>query len=284
MLAKDSDSCKVKVHAPRSSMEGINRCVFAYGVLKEHSIKDLLDCIEPRAFDVQRLLRNGSPTTTCRITFHSQELTERVISRGDIRFDGYTFFRVARPYKKANRICSTCKLPTEECKSGKKCNKIRCGNCGEGHVTKECLKDLGSVACIRCGNEGHIVFNCPSIPAAPVKQKKSFAQTVRDGKKQKPAAFQPFDLAKIVTAIVEACIDELFAGKFNEEQKSRVTLAALKKLQADNQDEKKESIIGFSQVNTQVIEKVEKVTDAQKFSRPNGRGGVAAYAALCDPT
>jgi hypothetical protein len=134
--------------------------------------KDFLVFADPKPVGAERF--HGMPIV--KLIFDSEELTKKALSSG-VTF-GHSHYRTEPFVDKRSAYCRKCKSLN---KNHTEC-ELRCGKCGESHVTKECPGE--KIVCVNCTNptEPHDSFHCPKVLKKErdsfQKIRKSYAETV----------------------------------------------------------------------------------------------------------
>ena len=184
MLADDQHRERVSVHPPRSIERADNQSVVLYGVPTNIRSLDLESHLLPPVRDVRRFSKNGAPSTTVKVTFHSEKMKDWVIANGYMCYDGYQRFKAVRLRgRKATLYCKTCKRARFECKGGRRCRDLRCGKCGEAHRTSRC--DSAIDKCQECVSQEHSTFKCPILDQKQTDHMRSAVAKSKKKKKQK---------------------------------------------------------------------------------------------------
>lgn len=159
-----NDGQIVKVHPPKSSLDGQERSVIVFGVDTSMSMEEFTQELLPVPVSAERFYKNGDALTTCRVTFSSRQVIEEVLRRKYVLFGSHLRLNVAKPRKKPKSLyCRTCKKYKQEC-SKLNCSNLRCGYCGNPHRSRECDEESKQEkSCIECNSTDHWVFQCPKF-------------------------------------------------------------------------------------------------------------------------
>ena len=184
MLTDEEHRNRVRVHPPRSIERADNQSAILYGVPTNIRSLDLESNLLPPVRDVRRFSKDGAPSTTVKVTFHSEKMKDWVIANGYMCYDGYQRFKAVRlRRRKATMYCKTCKRARFECKGGSRCSELRCGKCGEAHRTSRC--DSGKQSCQECQSEHHSTFQCPILHQKQADHMRNAVRKSNKKKKQK---------------------------------------------------------------------------------------------------
>ena len=149
LVSKSTNSLKFSI--PRGRF--IKNMVILRGVSPQVKDSDFLVFADPLPTRVERF--SGMPIL--KLIFDSEELAKKALTRG-VTF-GHSHYR-AEPYvDKRPAYCRKCKSIN---KNHTECH-LRCGKCGESHITKECTGD--KIVCVNCKDSGdaHDSFHCPKL-------------------------------------------------------------------------------------------------------------------------
>jgi hypothetical protein len=168
LVSKTSETLKISF--PRGKF--VKNMVILRGVSPMVNEKDFLVFADPKPVGAERF--HGMPIV--KLIFDSEELTKKALSSG-VTF-GHSHYGTEPFVDKRSAFCRKCKSLN---KNHTDC-ELRCGKCGESHVTKECPG--GKTVCVNCPNpdEPHDLFHCPKVLKKErdvfQKVRKSYAETV----------------------------------------------------------------------------------------------------------
>jgi len=182
----------VRFSLPRSAFS--QDTVVVRGIPSHYSEQDLHDFVIPAPLSVERFKNSR----LVKFIFNEQD-AKKVLSSG-LTY-GYMHYKCEPFMNKKSVYCRKCKSLD---KNHPEC-ELRCGKCGEAHVTKECPGE--KITCVHCANpeEPHTSFKCPKVLKKQQdvfkKMRKSYAESA--GKVSSSAAANIGSASVNADAVVE---------------------------------------------------------------------------------
>ena len=161
---------KVVINRPRRIANGDDHCVIIFPDVSVSDF-DLTMLLTPPPVKVERFQKkDGTKLRACKLTYGSSKFVKRILDHGCVLYAGVEFMRAVAP-KSKELVCRTCKKLS--CKFKNRCKQLRCGKCGENHLTRMCSTNPQQQFCLHCKDPGHKIFDCDKAKEEKAKLKKA---------------------------------------------------------------------------------------------------------------